>query len=161
MCSICSSPFQPNQIHVVDHDHFTGKFRGYAHQSCNLNFKDPSFIPIFFHNLSGYDTHLFIREIVNHPAFIPDTLSAIPITEENYISFSADFSAGTYFHKKYNKTFHRRITLRFLDSMRFMKDSLDNLSSNLSSHPNLEKFYPDNELLVSKRYIPLRIHGFV
>ena len=35
-----------------------------------------------------------------------------------------------------------------------MKDSLDNLSSNLSSHPNLEKFYPDNELLCRKGIYP-------
>ena len=101
--------FQSNQTHVVDHGHFTGMFRGFAHQSCNLNYKDPTFIPVFFHNPSGYDTHLFVREIVNHPVFIPDSLTAIPITEENYRSFSADFSAGTYFHKKYNKTCHRRI----------------------------------------------------
>ena len=81
--------FHSNQTHVVDHDHFTGKFRGYVHQSCNLNYKDPTFIPIFFHNLSGYDTHLFISEIVNHPAFIPDSLTAISITEEKlYIIFS-------------------------------------------------------------------------
>ena len=38
--------------------------------------------------------------------------------------------------------------------MRFMKDSLDNLSSNLCSHPNLEKFYPDNQLLCRKGIYP-------
>ena len=35
-----------------------------------------------------------------------------------------------------------------------MKDSLDNLSSNLSCHPNLEKFYPDKELLCRKCIYP-------
>ena len=87
---------------------------------------------MFFHNLSGYDTHLFIHKIVNHPAFIPDSLSAIPITEENYVSFSADFSAGTYFDNKHNKTCQSRITLSFLDSM----------------------FYQDNQLLCRKGIYP-------
>ena len=30
---------------------------------CNLAYKIPSYIPIVFHNLSGYDAHLFIREL--------------------------------------------------------------------------------------------------
>ena len=32
------------------------------------------------------------REIVSYPAFIPDTLRTIPITEETYITFSAEVS---------------------------------------------------------------------
>ena len=151
---ICLGKFKSNQIHVVNHDHFTGNFCGYAHQACNFHFKDPTFIPTFFHNLSGYDKHLFIREIVNHRAFIRGTLTKIPITEENYTSFSTDFSAGTYFHKKCNKTCHERPTIRLLDSMRFRKDSLDNLSSSLSKHSNLEKFYPGINLLCQRGVYP-------
>src|SRR5260370_3779474 len=36
-----------------DHCHLTGKYRGAAHQSCNLRFQVPEFIPLFFHNLKG------------------------------------------------------------------------------------------------------------
>ena len=45
---------------VRDHDHLTGKYRGAAHNICNINCKQKSssFIPIFFHNFSGYDCHL-------------------------------------------------------------------------------------------------------
>ena len=56
---------------VRDHCHFTGKFRGAAHNKCNLQFKKPTFTPVIFHNLSGYDAHLFekilerVREILN------------------------------------------------------------------------------------------------
>ena len=46
-----------------DHFHFTGKYRGAAHNECSLAFKIPKFIPIIFHNLSGYDAHLFIKNL--------------------------------------------------------------------------------------------------
>jgi len=45
---------------VRDHCHLTGKYRGAAHAGCNLIYQVPKFIPIFFHNLSVYDSHLFI-----------------------------------------------------------------------------------------------------
>ena len=48
---------------VRDHDHFNGKFRGYAHNICNLNSKKPSFVPLYFYNGSKYDIHLFIKEL--------------------------------------------------------------------------------------------------
>ncbi|XP_066601745.1 uncharacterized protein [Prorops nasuta] len=39
-CHICKKPFLPNQLRIRDHDHLTGKYRGPAHNNCNLNFKD-------------------------------------------------------------------------------------------------------------------------
>ena len=39
------------------------RYRGPAHMKCNLQYKIPSYIPIVFHNLSGYDAHLFIKEL--------------------------------------------------------------------------------------------------
>ena len=44
-----------------DHCHFTGMYRGAAHNNCNLESKRPRFIPLYFHNLAGYEAHLFIR----------------------------------------------------------------------------------------------------
>ena len=46
---------------VRDHCHLSGKFRGAAHEICNLKYKAPKFFPVVFHNLSGYDSHLFIK----------------------------------------------------------------------------------------------------
>ena len=49
---------------VRDHCHFTGKYRGAANNECNLNYRKPKFTPVVFHNLSGYDSHLFIKKIL-------------------------------------------------------------------------------------------------
>ena len=35
---------------VRDHCHYTGKYRGAAHNICNLRYKMPKEIPIVFHN---------------------------------------------------------------------------------------------------------------
>lgn len=82
---ICSKPFTPLDYPVRDHCHFTGKFRGSAYNSCNLNFKESRLVPVVFHNLSGYDSHFIIEEISR--SFEGD-ISAIPISTEKYISFT-------------------------------------------------------------------------
>ena len=46
-----------------DHCHLTGKYRGAAHKSCNLNYKVPKFAQVYFHNLAKYDAHLFIKSL--------------------------------------------------------------------------------------------------
>ena len=71
---------------VRDHCHYTGKFRGTAHNKCNLQFKKPKFIPVVFHNLSGYDSHLFIK----NPGVSEGNINCIPNNEERYVSFSKD-----------------------------------------------------------------------
>ena len=62
-CHICLKEFQGNEIKVKDNCHYNGQYQGPAHRDCNLRYKIPSCIPIVFHNLSGYDAHLFIREL--------------------------------------------------------------------------------------------------
>ena len=61
-CHICFKPFKEDNPKVRDHCHYIGRYRGPAHMKCNLQYKIPSFFPIVFHNLSGYDAHLFIKE---------------------------------------------------------------------------------------------------
>ena len=60
---ICFKPFNGENSKVRDHCHYTGRYRGPAHMKCNLQYKIPSYIPIVFHNFSGYDVHLFIKEL--------------------------------------------------------------------------------------------------
>ena len=49
---------------VRDHCHYTGKYRGTVHNICNLRYKIPKEIPIVFHNVSTYDYHFIIKELV-------------------------------------------------------------------------------------------------
>ena len=63
-CHICLKPFNdPENRKVRDHCHYTGLYRGVAHNNCNLKYRIPNFVPIAFHNLSGCDAHLFIKEL--------------------------------------------------------------------------------------------------
>ena len=57
MCFICEKPFanDKNANKVRDHCHYTGKYRGLAHSSCNLQYKIPESIPIVSHNGTNYD----------------------------------------------------------------------------------------------------------
>ena len=61
-CHICDD-YLPENDKVRDHCHLTGKYRGAAHFKCNLAFKYSKFIPVFFHNLEGYDSHLLMQEL--------------------------------------------------------------------------------------------------
>ena len=65
ICHICLKPFNSKKPKVRDHCHYTGRYRGPAHLLCNLRYRIPSYIPVIFHNLSGYDAHLFIKELGN------------------------------------------------------------------------------------------------
>ena len=63
-CHICLKEFNdPKNKKVRDHCRYTGLYRRAAHNNCNLKYRTPDYIPIVFHNLSGYDTHLFIKEL--------------------------------------------------------------------------------------------------
>ena len=45
---------------VLDHCHLSGMFEGAAHEVWKLKYKVTKFFSFVFHNLSGYDSHLFI-----------------------------------------------------------------------------------------------------
>ena len=150
-CHICERPFQASEKKVIDHDHFTGDFRGMAHKACNLKCKEPTFIPVIAHNCSKYDIHLFIKELSE----IQDnnlSVTYLPSNSETFISISLKYKVGEY--EKENKTYSKYFELRFLDSLRFMQSSLDNLTRNLSAHPHLDEVFTDNELLRCKGIFP-------
>ena len=56
-CHICFEKFSSKDRKVRDHCHYTGKYRGAAHSSCNLRYRIPDYIPVVFHNLAGM-THI-------------------------------------------------------------------------------------------------------
>ena len=92
ICWICRGKFDESEKKVRDHCHFTGKYRGAAHNKCNLQFKKTKFTPVFFHNLSGYDAHLFVKNLGKSEG----NIKCIPNNEEKYISFSKDIVVGEY-----------------------------------------------------------------
>ena len=76
---------------VKDHCHLTGRFRGLAHNNCNLNTQKAhtSVVPRLFHNFSGYDSHLIFEKLVNMATKKNNKLNEIDIiakSSENYIS---------------------------------------------------------------------------
>ena len=119
VCWICQKEFG-SEKKVRDHCHFTGKYRGAAHAKCNLQFKKPKFTPVIFHNLSGYDAHLFVKNLGKSEG----NIKCIPNNEEKYISLSKDIVVGEYKNKKGEKV-EVKHEIRFLDSFKFMASSLD------------------------------------
>ena len=147
MCHICEQDLlvfeKTGEIFKVrDHCHFTGKYRGAAHNQCNLKCRKPLFLPVVFHNLQGYDSHLFIKQL----AKVSGDLSCIPSTEEKYISLSKKIKVGEYFSRKKGTTLPIKFEIRFIDSFKFLQTSLANLVSNLqpTDFKNLNRVIKDN-----------------
>ena len=120
-CHICLTRISDNKVR--DHCHYTGYYRGPAHSMCNLRYKVPSFIPVVFHNLSGYDAHMFIKELAKYST---NGMNVIAKSKENYISFSSHVPVFEYEDGRV-----KTIELRFIDSYKFMASSLDSLTTNL------------------------------
>ena len=128
ICHICFKPFNSKEPKVRDHCHYTGRYRGPAHSLCNLRYRIPCYIPVVFHNLSGYDAHLFIKGLGNNSR----DMEVIAKNKEDYISFSVDVAVDKYVDKEGNEK-EKLIELRFIDSFKFMSSSLDSLTKNLVS----------------------------
>ena len=97
-CHICEEELsidkKTNKIDKVrDHCHFTGKYRGAAHNQCNLLCRKPLILPVIFHNLQVYDAHLFIKKLGR----VQGDLFSIPSTEEKYITFSKFIPIDQYY----------------------------------------------------------------
>ncbi len=60
-CYIFEGAFTESNNQVRDHCHRTGNYRGAAHNACNINYFSNRYLPIVFHNLRGYDSHLIIK----------------------------------------------------------------------------------------------------
>ena len=153
-CHICEKKlFRDKEtgkiLKVRDHCHFTGEYRGAAHKDCNLKCKNLLILPVKFHNLQGYDSHLFIKQL----AKVSGDLSCIPSTEEKYISFSKKIKVDEYFSRKMGKLIPKKFEIRFIDSFKFLQTSLANLVSNLqtSDFKNLNRVIKNNTSLLTRK----------
>ena len=83
LLDLCEKLIDNNEKKVRDHCHITRKFRGAAHWSCNINLQLTKKVPVTFHNLRGYNSHLIFSE-PNKPDIKIDT---IPNGLEKYMAF--------------------------------------------------------------------------
>ena len=126
---------------VKDHCHYTGKYRGAAHNNYNLNYKIPKEIPIVFHNGSTYDYRFIIKQLAKK---FKGNFDCLGENTEQYITFSAPTK------KEHDNGETTTYKLKFIDSYRFMQDSLSNLVDNLSEINNKK---PKNKFTDSMRSI--------
>ena len=83
-----------------------------------------------FHNLCGYDTHLFIKKLGR--TFNKNDIGVIAENKEKCLSLNFEINVKLAGVKYKDVTEVRKnIQLRFIDSCRFMASSLDKLASNL------------------------------
>ena len=124
---------------VRDHCYYTGKYRGAAHSNCNLNYKMPKEILVVFHNGSTYDYHFIIKQFARRFKGYFDCLGE---NTEKYITF--------YVPIKKEDDNGKRTTYKpkFIDSYRFLQDSLSNLVINLSEIGNKK---PENKFADNMR----------
>ena len=116
ICRFCEKEILSDKVR--DHCHLTGKYRGPAHNTCNINVtqKQTNFIPFLFHNFSNYDCHMFFKKLVDKKNDKVN-FDIIPKTNEEYISVTYG-------------------CIRFIDSYRFLSSGLDKLVSNLVDNSN-------------------------
>ena len=138
-CHISDKEYTDKDVSVRDHCHITGKFRGSAHQECNLKLRikpEDIKIPVIFHNLRCYDSHFIMQQIgetAKNYAYKnkkgkeqPLKINAIPNNMEKYMAFMF----GNH--------------LNFIDSFQFMRSSLDKLVQNVTKCGKCETCKPDS-----------------
>ena len=153
-CWICKGELGTDKVR--DHCHYTGKYRGAAHNKCNLEYRKPPFTPVVFHNFTNYDAHLFVK----HLGYDEGNITCIANNEEKYISFSKEVTVGTYKKKAvdteggiYYEDKPVTHKIRFIDSLKFMSASLNKLVNNLpeTALKNVGKYYTGDKLDLIKR----------
>ena len=119
ICWICGKLIDDNKVR--NDCHITGKYRGAAHWSCNINLKTSKKLPVIFHNLRGYDSHLIFKELSKFNC----NIDVIPNGLGKYMSFIL------------NKN------IVFIDSIMFMNSSVDKLVKNLNNFKYLSSNFKE------------------
>ena len=83
ICWICEKLIDDDNEKVRDHCHLSGKFRGTAHWSSNINLQLTKKFPAIFHNLRGDDSYLIFDELNKFVMKI----EVIPNRLEKYLTF--------------------------------------------------------------------------
>ena len=128
------SPESKENFKVHDHCHYSGQYLGPAHRLCNLERKTDKRIPLLFHNLRGYDSHLFVEELCKEATNL-HSVRLIPKTLESYSAIITP---------KY----------RILDSIQHLTFSLDKLVDNLTNGGTSDEHLHVLKEHVEERYGP-------
>lgn len=136
-CYLCRKGFTTDDPKVLEHCHITGKYRGAAHESCNLKARKRYVLPCFFHNLEGYDAHCIIRDVFNR---IPGRSGVLAKNPERYISFSLQPTGS-------------KLRIQFLDSLKFLPCSLQTLATTLPAEEKqlLKRRHPEHFTLLTQK----------
>ena len=134
ICRFCEKNIESDKTR--DHCNLTGKYRGPAHDICNINVtQDQSnFIPFIFNNCSNYDCHMFFKTLVDKKND-KVKFDTFPKTNEEY--FSVTYGC-----------------IRFIDSYRFLSSSLDSIVKTLVDNihktlKDLKEEIVDNDEILS------------
>ena len=130
-CHICRKEFNTddndkNYHKVKDHCHYTGKYRGAAHDICNLRYKISKEIPVVFHNGSTYDYYFIIKNLAEE---FEGEFECLGENTEKYITFSVPIKKEV---TKKDKIIKISYKIKFIDSYTFISTSLSKLVDNLS-----------------------------
>ena len=125
-CYICKVKYVKGEKPIMDHCRITGKYMGSAHDACCSKLRmnpDKIRVPVIFHNLRGYNSHLIMQQIgkiAKDKSYVDKNgerknlkINAIPNNMERYMAFMLGNN------------------LTFIDSFQFMSSSLDKLVSNM------------------------------
>ena len=133
ICRFCEKEILSDKVR--DHCHLTGKNRGPAQNTCNINVKQKIVILYHLHSIISLITVVrsFFKKLV---VLKKDKvkLEDIPKTNEEYISVTYG-------------------CIRFIDSYRFLSESLDKLVKNLDDDDFkiLKKEFPDKWQYLNKQ----------
>jgi len=115
-----------NEDAVRNHDHYTGQILGWAHNKCNLLYKNRTLnkedrIPVMFHNYTGYDGHFLVRALEGESDV---QIGIISKSFEKYITLTVD-------------------NLQFIDSLNFLSGSLEAIARSYGEFPHLDRQFPN------------------
>ena len=135
VCYKCKKGFSTDnknkKYHKVrDHSHYTGKYRGAVHNTCNLRYKTPKEFSVVFHNGSTYDYHFIIKGLAEE---FEEQFECLGENTEKYITFSLPIKKALDNGKSIT------YKIKFIDSFRFISSSLSGLVDNLSERLHSDK----------------------
>lgn len=156
ICYMCENVL--DETSVNDHCHITGEFRGKVHAACNSSAKYQHYIPVYCHNMKNYDLHLFVKDLfegeISVIAESSEKYKTLTVWPQIYVSQFEHITTDQWktMHERRQSHFKRMCKIQFIDSLNFLKGSLDNLSKTVYSTPG--NYYNNDPIMQRKGVFP-------